>query len=66
MDNFMLAEAKEKGNLLNKMISIIQELANNEIADTDSEDESESIVNVKDLIIKSRNIVNDRWFETLK
>ena len=62
----MLAEAKEKGDLLNKMISIVQELANNEIADTDSDDESDSIINIKDLIIKSRTIVNDRWFETLK
>jgi len=62
----MLIETKEKGDLLNKMILIIKELAKNEIADWDSEDETDSIINVKNLIIKSRTIVNNRWFESLK
>jgi len=53
----------ETGKLIIKMKDIIKKLSKLELADSDCEDDQNEIENFKNLIIESRNIVDDSYFE---
>lgn len=68
LNELQLFEAHEKGILLREAIKIINELAENNIADEDNEYD-ETLDNVlsplKKLILKSRTLKNARWWDLL-
>ena len=69
MTEIMLTEAREKGRMINEAIKIIEKLSKSDIADSDimTEDyKTESIDEVKDLIIQARGLTSDRWWQQLK
>ena len=64
-NEILLIETKEKGELLIKAIELINNLAKSGFADTDSEDDSEELNELKSLIVKSRTLTNSRWWDSL-
>jgi hypothetical protein len=65
MTEMMLGESQEKGRLLAAAIKIIEKLSINDLADVDDGEEDENIINIKNLIVQSRTLTNDRWWERL-
>ena len=65
LENLKFAYLMDQGKILIKAIKIIDTLSNLSLADQDSDEESEEITNVKNLIIESRTLVNDPCWELL-
>lgn len=64
-----LIEIKEKGDLLNQAIEIIEKLSENGLGDVDGGlniVDMKHIDNVKGLIIDARSLTADRWWNSLR
>ena len=62
MKDYELATLKEKSDIINESLSIINELADNDSADRDGDDTNIEFVR---FIMKARKLKNDRWFPEL-
>lgn len=64
LDNIILIE---QGKLLSKALKIVDKLADNDLADMDGTYTTDQFQSdeLKDLILKSRSLKNDRWWEIL-
>lgn len=62
MEDYKIAILKEKADIINGALKIINELALNSYADVDFGDEDIALQN---LIIKARELKKDRWFKFL-
>jgi hypothetical protein len=60
--------ALEQGRVLMEALRIVDKLADNDFADVDgsiTDDQSESLDNLKTLIIRARSLKNDRWWDSM-
>jgi hypothetical protein len=65
MDKLLMVEALEKGRLLKEALKIIDKLAENDLADMDGEFTINEFdyEQLQNLIIKSRTLKKDRWWD---
>ena len=70
IEKFQLGQINKCGLLIQKIIKIVEELSENEIADIDGdlfeENDIKNIEKLKTLIIKARSITSDYCFNELK
>ena len=68
MKDYEIASLKEKGDLINEAIKIIDRLGENDLADMDGEFTTNEFNSdeLQRLIIRARGIKGDRWWDELK
>lgn len=65
MKEYEIAILKEKGDIVNKALKLVNKLAENEMADIDDGNENDYSLELRDLIIQARTLKCKQWFEDL-
>lgn len=65
MKEYEMALIKEKGDVINKALKLVNKLAENQMVDSDGFDDDLDLTEVKKLIIQARTLKHNELFEDL-